>query len=66
MGIERHCNGSSVDLLRLFDDLMKKRLMSDVNAIKIANGDDRIFKWPVDTIQTVDKFHVNIIIPKNN
>jgi hypothetical protein len=29
---------------------MKKRLMSDMNAIKIADGDDRVFKRPIDMI----------------
>jgi hypothetical protein len=36
---------------------MKKRLMSDVNAVEIADGDDRIFKRPLDLIETIDKFH---------
>ena len=39
------------------DDFMEKGLMSDMDAVKIADGDDGIFKWFVNLIDIVNNFH---------
>ena len=57
MGVKRHGNGCTVNGIGLFNDFMKQGLMSDMNPIKVADGDHRIFKRLCNIFETIDNFH---------
>jgi hypothetical protein len=41
---------------------MEKGLMSDMDAVEIADGDDRVFKRFVNLIDIVNNFHTSDLV----
>ena len=48
MRVKGHGHGRALQCVGFFDDRVKKSLMADMNAIKIADGDNGFRKWIFD------------------
>jgi hypothetical protein len=63
MRFKGHSDGRSVDHFGLLHHLSEKRLMSDVDPVKVADGYDGISEWIFNVIEVFDEFHLVRSIP---
>ena len=57
MRFKCHGHGCTVNGSCLFDDFVKKGLVSDMNTVKIADGNHSALEGFLDLVELVENFH---------
>lgn len=66
MGFKRHGDRSAADSFSFLDGFMEKGLMPDVDAVEIADGNNRIFERFDDLIKMSESFHKSLFLKGGN